>query len=493
MRRLTGVLALSLSLMAGQETVAQSNSLYDQAASVRSSIARVRAMECAGRPAARFARSQTVEAGSVGSGFVWNDRRTVVTALHVVAGCSSVEITFGNSGAPFRVISYRADRRSDLALLTLDQDAPGPPLPDRDQIPPAGTEVLAMGFSGGAPTVDATRLQLTLANYPPPGSVLREILPEAWRQRVREAGDIGLSTQILRLDGALMPGQSGGPILAADGQVYGVVSGGLEMGTGGIQWAVRSSHLAALVSQPQSSLAPAAYTAELGFAYSTPQDRLLEVACGDASLVRVRSSNLAALRETTDDRLGLVQLSAVLGTFANTDPDLDVWVDRVSGASIALPAGAVLVTGDRGCSATVGEGLRQVIRAVHVDNPQDTQLQSLIFEDDLLSGNLRIADPYWTQPAPVGRADGYMVRRLAYFFGNVQPPGLWSHYAFLTHMTRGDIYFGVAAVRDGLVSAPPLCIPGAANPSDACAALERRGENWASTTLATHMSTMPPR
>ena len=136
MRRLTGVLALSLSLMAGQETVAQSNSLYDQAASVRSSIARVRAMECAGRPAARFARSQTVEAGSVGSGFVWNDRRTVVTALHVVAGCSSVEITFGNSGAPFRVISYRADRRSDLALLTLDQDAPGPPLPDRDQIPP---------------------------------------------------------------------------------------------------------------------------------------------------------------------------------------------------------------------------------------------------------------------------------------------------------------------------------------------------------------------
>ncbi len=493
MWRVTGVCALLLGLLGPERAATQPSPLYEQAALVISSVARVRAWDCTDRPTARSARPQAASASSVGSGFVWRDKRSVVTALHVVAGCSRVEVTFGNSGTPFQVIAYRADPKSDLALLTLNSDAPGVPLQDRNELPPAGTEVLAMGFSGGAPTVDATRLQLTLANFPPPGSVLSAILPDEWRQKVQQDGAIRLSTRILRLDGALMPGQSGGPILAADGQVYGVVSGGLEMGTGGIQWAVRSSHLDALAAQPQSPAAPAAYTAALGFTYSIPQARLQEVTCGDAVLVQVRSSNLAALRETTDDLLGLRQLSSVLGTFASTDPDLDIWVDRVSGASIALPVDADLVADDRGCSAKVGPGLRQVIRAVRVAGPQDTQFQSLRFENDLFAFGPRIEDPLWTQPMPVFRSDGYGVRRRAYYFGNVQPPGLWADYAFLTHMTRGDMYFGVAAVRDGLVAPPPICMPGESSPSDACVAFQRRGEGWASTVLATHMSTMSPR
>src|SRR5688500_6719378 len=55
------------------------------------------------------------------SGFVWNNTQTVVTALHAVAGCSSISVRYAVDGGQLRKAHVtRLVRRFDLALLTIE-------------------------------------------------------------------------------------------------------------------------------------------------------------------------------------------------------------------------------------------------------------------------------------------------------------------------------------------------------------------------------------
>lgn len=137
-----------------------------------------------------------------GSGWALDDD-LVVTNAHVVAGADDISIRTGGVRRPAEVVAF--DPRRDLALLSVVGlgAAPLPLGSDASR----GDEVVMAGYPlGGAFTAESGRVGMRLA--------------------ARGADIYGNGTvvrDIYAVRGVVQPGNSGGPALAGDGSVVGVV------------------------------------------------------------------------------------------------------------------------------------------------------------------------------------------------------------------------------------------------------------------------------
>ena len=137
-----------------------------------------------------------------GSGFIYGPQR-VMTNAHVVAGVENPRVVLGTSQLPARVVLFDPDR--DVAVLDV---------PDLDRP--------ALTFSSPA----APGASAVVAGYPEDGPF--SAVPARVRNRQSARGpDIYSQGTVIRdiysVRGKVLPGNSGGPLLATDGRVYGVV------------------------------------------------------------------------------------------------------------------------------------------------------------------------------------------------------------------------------------------------------------------------------
>ena len=140
----------------------------------------------------------------LGTGFFIDSDGTMLTAYHVVSeGQLFLAETLEGERYPVKLVAF--DAASDVALLEMSRDnkGPFPYLELAPQPPTVGDAVMAIGNSGG------DFLQ------PRRGLLLRLDTPSA-------RADFPQGT--LEMDAQLAPGDSGGPILGADGRALGVVS-----------------------------------------------------------------------------------------------------------------------------------------------------------------------------------------------------------------------------------------------------------------------------
>jgi len=141
--------------------------------------------------------------GSSGTGFVIADDR-VVTNAHVVAGVDTpiVELP-GVPAREGRVVYF--DPTDDLAVIAVD-DLGAPPLPFSTTLQP-GAAAVVQGYPYGGPftMVSAGVRSVGSASVP-------DVYDSSWSPR-----------EIYALDAEVRPGNSGGPLLTADGSVAGVV------------------------------------------------------------------------------------------------------------------------------------------------------------------------------------------------------------------------------------------------------------------------------
>jgi len=182
----------------------------------------------------------------VGTGFAYGQDQHVVTALHVVDGCSAIQVYWEkHGGATQQAQIVRVLNGEDLALLRAE-GAPGRALqanPDKPQ-PNANLEVL--GYYLAVPTMDNKPLRVTFGS-----SRLRDMLPARVRKELEAARAINLDLEIVRLDGHLLPGLSGAPILDLNGRVVAIGSGGLKSGAASVSWAVPAVNLQHLLASEE--------------------------------------------------------------------------------------------------------------------------------------------------------------------------------------------------------------------------------------------------
>jgi S1-C subfamily serine protease len=140
-----------------------------------------------------------------GAGVVVNAEGAVLTALHVVEGARSIEVTFSDGTASGATVEDR-DPATDIAVLT----------PDR--LPQV---VVPAVLGGGAQVGDAVfalghPLGLTGSLSAGVVSALGRTIKVSSEQTLKD---------LIQFDAAVNPGNSGGPLLNRYGQVVGIVAG----------------------------------------------------------------------------------------------------------------------------------------------------------------------------------------------------------------------------------------------------------------------------
>jgi len=141
--------------------------------------------------------------GVEGSGFLYADDR-LMTNAHVVAGVDRPEVVLHDSVVEAKVVHY--DPQLDVAVLALD---------DGDR------RVLPLDLEGAKP-----QQGVAILGYPQDGPYDVRAARVRSVQRLRSPdiyGDGSVLREVYSLRGLVRPGNSGGPVVASDGRVVGMV------------------------------------------------------------------------------------------------------------------------------------------------------------------------------------------------------------------------------------------------------------------------------
>ena len=136
-----------------------------------------------------------------GTGFVVSREGHVVTAYHVIKGKSEVMVGPMPNGRWKRAVVLRTDESLDLALLRIDLQVDPLPVSDWSDVP-IGLEALVVGYP--LPKFQGLSRKVTQG------------IVNGDRKTGGVLGDFQLSAEVQK-------GNSGGPVLAPDGTVIGVV------------------------------------------------------------------------------------------------------------------------------------------------------------------------------------------------------------------------------------------------------------------------------
>ncbi|MET0771558.1 MAG: trypsin-like peptidase domain-containing protein [Candidatus Limnocylindrales bacterium] len=141
----------------------------------------------------------------LGSGVVVSDDGVILTALHVVDGADTIDLTFAN-GATAEGYVVEEQPEKDIAIIQVDQlpEGVGPAVLGDPGLP-VGSEAYAVGSPYGLF-----------------GSLSAGVI--SGRDRSFRAPDSGVTiTGLIQFDAAVNPGNSGGPLLDRGGRVVAIV------------------------------------------------------------------------------------------------------------------------------------------------------------------------------------------------------------------------------------------------------------------------------
>jgi S1-C subfamily serine protease len=145
------------------------------------------------------------QGGSSGSGFLVDDKGSILTNQHVVDNAEEVDVRFGEDGDPIKAKVAGTDPSTDLALLKIDADR-------------ADGKALQLGSSGevrvGEPVI-AIGSPFGLR-----GTVTAGIVSGLGRE-IQSPNGFTID-EVVQTDAAINPGNSGGPLIDERGRVIGV-------------------------------------------------------------------------------------------------------------------------------------------------------------------------------------------------------------------------------------------------------------------------------
>ncbi|KAB8143354.1 trypsin-like serine protease [Chloroflexia bacterium SDU3-3] len=155
--------------------------------------------EIASRVRASIVQVQAHSHGG-GAGFVWGERGQIITNQHVVGQHSEVKVQLADGSAHAAQVVARS-QTLDLALLQIEAHGlPSIPLADSARLR-VGELVIAIGHPWGQPGVVTAGVVSGIGELP--------------------VGD-GRTASYIRSDVRLAPGNSGGPLLNARGELIGI-------------------------------------------------------------------------------------------------------------------------------------------------------------------------------------------------------------------------------------------------------------------------------
>lgn len=452
----------------------------------RRSVVRVDATGCAGVPGG----------AQMGTGFFWKQDTWVVTALHVVNGCTGLSVYSDIIKDSASAHASKVLVADDLVLLTLDKTIKGSASVTKAEDAPKNTEdLLVVGFPGDSSgsTAKTVRRQLS-------GDKLETIVSYEARQELLRSQSPALDITVIFLQGILEHGHSGSPIFNHDGNVVGIADGGLKHGTTEDSWAIPSNNLAALENSSEPLAKMTAQKSTLLFAATPISNMEPALQCGGGNFKHLKTVRYSDVLLTTDDARGLQQLV----TAAFVDPSsfaFEVYQDLQTGASVVLPEGEKLsASGDTCIAVSRGAGVTTRVRVGDASADLTGNTASLQFETQVmgLSPGWMLAQAFsYLQPLPV--AGGGVSFRKDWVHYPPLPGTLQLNFQafdgqqFETLALRGTTLLGVVAQNarwNPMVVQTQTACRQNKNASPYCAQALQDFDDWIKSTLAVHLSTM---
>ena len=278
------------------------------------------------------------------SGFLWGTQDQVVTALHIIqpGGAIVVECAGRRQAAQLA----RSLRDADLALLSAPMAGCTPLGARQDQRPSFGTKLYTFGFGGGAQSAYTKTLEKGATR----NETLDGILPPQAVEEIRRLGSPRLDLPIYYLEGSLVPGFSGAPVVDAENRVVGIGNGGLERGASQVSWVIPVGFLDQLLQSSEAQGPTGAPASGVLFSadVDVPDPRPLRFVNGGLQydFVRTKTRSLGELARTSDDPDGVLGLLRQYGGVVTGDAAdrirFDVWEELNRGIILTVPAGVSL-------------------------------------------------------------------------------------------------------------------------------------------------------
>ncbi len=168
----------------------------------------------------------TEDGSGTGTGVVMTSDGYIATNHHVIEGATKIRVSFLNGESAYATV-IGSSAMDDLAVIKVDQNGLIPATFADSNDCYVGQTVFAIGTPAGSDfSWTTTRGIISYVN-----------------REVRQYDETGTMTKKLRLiqtDAKVNPGNSGGPLVNADGQVVGIVSMKLAGGYEGIGFAIPS-------------------------------------------------------------------------------------------------------------------------------------------------------------------------------------------------------------------------------------------------------------
>ena len=189
------------------------------------------AVRSAGRSTVRI---EALGCGGIQAGSGWVAREgLVLTNAHVVSGTRSTQIVDTAGRHDATVVYFDPDL--DVAVLRTDGKLAGQPLPVASQLVGRGSEAVILGFPGGGEF------------HAEAAAIARQINAKG----LNIYGSRTITRSIYELQGRVVQGDSGGPVVQADGTVVGMTFAAAEDNSN-IGYALTSPQLINIINQAQN-------------------------------------------------------------------------------------------------------------------------------------------------------------------------------------------------------------------------------------------------
>lgn len=259
-------------------------------------------------------------ASAAGTGMVLTANGLVLTNNHVIEGSTSIEVTVESTGQTYTAVVVGTDAASDVALLQL-QDA-------------SGLATVALDDDGGVTAGDAVT---AVGNAEGGGDLLAATGGVTALDQTMSASGETLSG-LIQFSAAVVPGDSGGPVLDDEGEVIGMTTAASSSTVDTVAYAIDIEDALVIAHQIQSG--GDSDTVTIGY------PAFLGVLLGaDSSVVGVLDGTPAATAGlAAGDVITAVDgvpvsssLSALLATYSPGDTVTLTWTVASSGESTSAP------------------------------------------------------------------------------------------------------------------------------------------------------------
>jgi hypothetical protein len=328
------------------------------------------------------------------------------------------------------------------------------------------------------------------------GRTLRDIVPQSVADELRNLGSPDPNIDITDIEGHLLPGHSGAPILNSSGQVVAIADGGLENGAVGVSWGIPAATLLLLANSRETLPGHASANSSHLFSAEITAQNGPDVNCGGGTFKKIRTLSFGDILHATDDPLGLQQMLAAAGPGAYSFR-FDVYQQISNGATFVVPESYAVADESGMCTAT-SYSRNVLIRVSTLANPQDQtgQRSSVQFESSVLNNSGWQPDPAWSYLYPLQRFDGFIARRKSFVHFTFTPNfGLvMDQTLFETLAARRGVFLGVSALNlkwtPNVVQTQQACrfSPEA---SPYCRQALSDFREWAQAVIAVHLATIP--